>query len=744
MSVALVVSAPLVAEEEVPLASVRLSLELPAGVETSDGGILVFRAAEGDVETRVPLTSPSTEAFLPPNTTWSVALQAPGLWAPEQVVTTGASETRTLRKVPVWQLAIVRGKVIPAEPAEELPQTLEARFEIDDAATPGEGSLKDSVSCPIEEDGRFECDVPAALQDMRISAQDFVPHYFWGLEPSPEKAHRLGTLRMQRGASLVGRVALDGSGFGNVDVELSPWQATGGDSGLQDRLARTRRLTQPNEQGFFQFGGLPEGAYVLEARHPELAPARMFPVEVFSRGEVVLQQALHLRPPLTLSLTLDPPLDWLEQPWKVQIFRGSAGSSSLEPEPMYQGVATMNGELTLPDVAPGRFKVTVADSQGNGFWTASDVLIETEADADLYVALELFPIEGRVTLGDEPLPAKLWFGGNEGTWAEIATDAHGEFTGVLPESGRFRLELLAEEPAIRHLHWVNVPADGSLPHRIEIEVPDTLIYGRVVDGSGAPVSRAGVLVQSEGHSLGVEVDAKGAFEIRGLAEGEVELMAQGMTPEGERSSPVETAMATENQPFGPVELRLQDVHTLQGQVLSERGSPVVGAAVVVLPPPEAPGFGARARTALDGSFEVEMPETVNRLHVLVMPPGHALKAFEIDTSYGRRFALQVPSQGGTLELAVPQELQDAATGATKLTLQQDGILLSKSQLYHWALSHQGRVANEGLVVPDLAPGYYRVCLVSPNLQGPPRCTSGQLTVHGTLSLSLEPHEAGGK
>lgn len=739
---AALLSAPLAsfflhAEESKKAAQVELRLELPAEVSTlPDASTLVLHRAEGEEVRSVPLTSRSPVVALQPNSTWTIGLQAPGLWAPEQVVTSGPAETRTFRKVPVWQLATMRGIAKPAERAAKLPEALRARFEIGEESTPDEGTFEGTMACPIEEDGHFQCEIPAARVDLRLSAQDFVPHYYWGLEPTPKATTSLGTVRLRKGASLVGRVALDAAKAEKIEIELSPWQAAGGDSGVQARLAKTRRTTRPNDQGFFQFGGLPEGAYVLEARHPDFAPTRLFPVEVFPRGEVVLQQALQLRPPLTLSLTLEPPLDWLGDPWKVRIFRGSAGSSSLEREPVYTGVATMAGTLTLPDLSPGRFNIKIADSQGNGFWSEPALQIETEEDADLYIPLELFPIEGRVTLGDEPLPAKLWFGGKEGTWAELETDEGGEFVGALPKAGRFKVEVLAHEPPVRSVQWVRIPEDGSSPHRLDIEVPDTLVYGRVVDSSGSPVSPAGVLVQSAGDSVGVDVDAEGTFEIRGLLEGEVRLMAQGSTAEGVRSSPVETAVAVEGQPFGPVELRLHDVQSLEGQVVSEQGHPVAGATIVVSPPPEAPGFGVRARTGLAGTFKVEMPETVTRLHVLVMPPGHALKAFEIDTSYGRSFALQVPSLGGTLELAAPQELQDAATGATKLTIKQDGILLSKSQLYHWALGHQGRVSSEGFVVPAMAPGYYQACMVSPGVEDPPRCTSGQLTAHGTLSLAL--------
>lgn len=55
-------------------------------------------------------------------------------------------------------------------------------------------------------------------------------------------------------------------------------------------------------------------------------------------------------------------------------------------------------------------------------------------------------ILGRVTLGDDPLAATLWFGGRSGVRRiRFDSDEKGRFDGWLPEEGTWPVDLVSEE-----------------------------------------------------------------------------------------------------------------------------------------------------------------------------------------------------------------------------------------------------------------------------------------------------------
>lgn len=723
-------------------AVLRLELRSPAD-EVAPESAIVLRSTETPepgaelVERRVPWAGESqVEVELPPRSVWSVQVESGGLWAPEAVVMVGAGEAPTVVAFPLWRTRLLTGTVKTKDRAAAVPAVLSNRFDISDESTPGAGSVHGTATCPVSEAGEFHCEAPAARLDVKLSARGFIPHYRWGLDLT-ETTRSLGTLTLEAGASLVGWIEAEVGRLDpqQVEIELSPWQAVRHDPRLGEQLARTRYVARPNERGFFQLDGLRAGAYLLEARHPDYAATRVFPLDVLPEAEIALQAPVVLRPPLTLTIQLDPPLDWLGTPWAVRVLRGAAGSSSFEVEPTYQGVATTQGSLVLPGQAPGRYSIQVSDARGNVFWSDPAVRIETENDADLYVPLDLVAIVGTVTLGDEPLAAHLAFGGEHGSLhTRVESDEEGAFSGVLPHAGTWQVEVVEGEQGLHTVLRIEVPETGDSPRRVEIRIPDTLVYGTVVDSVGRPVAGATVLAGTGGDSVQVGTDSRGRFEVLGMIPGEMALMARGRTADGVQSSSKVSVTVAEEIPAGPVELRLKKLRELTGQVISERG-PVPGAAVVILPPPGVGGFGASSQTDLTGNFRVEVPEAASRFQILVMPPGHALKAFEIDTHYGSSIALRVPMEGGTLELTVPEAGPDFLSERLVLTLEQEGIRLAKGQLYHWAVSHQGRFDRTGFVIPRLAPGYYRACLQGlTGLAEEAPCTGGHLTPGGSLHL----------
>jgi hypothetical protein len=743
---------PLAAQEPVPSPHLlSLRVELPPGVDSPPPNtVLTLRPAE------TPRTEPTAEQVVtlegatsldlavPSPGAWELELSSPSLWMPAMTLRLAADEDPTELTLPLWRSSALTGRLVPEDAQTVIPDTVTLRTRFLPEGIGSEERVEAEVRCLVGEGNRFACRVPAAPMDVRIGAKGFIPHYRWDLELSPEADKDLGSLVLKQGASLTGRVEATVGKLTarEVEVELRPRLAPGGHPGTAARIGSTGLIVRPQENGFFQFDGIAPGSYVLEARHPGYAPARMFPIDIVPRSEMEVRTPLSLSPPLSLKISITPAVDWAEQPWRVEVLKGAVGSSNYEGAPVYEGIALADGTLELPDQAPGRFAVTVRDHRGNVFWNRNDHQVETDSDASLWLDLDLVPIEGVVRLGDEALPAEIWFGGRQDSWhSAFSTDDEGSFAGVLPRAGTWRVEVVSETPPIHSFLRVPIPERGSSTRRVVIEIPDTLVTGNVVDNVGRPVSSARVLVESAGDSVEAGTDEEGYFEVRGMPEGRLRLLAGAVVDGKEMHSRLEETTALELQPAGPVLLRLEDMETLAGRVVSERGA-VPGALVLVMPPPELGGVGATARTELDGGFVVDVPKGVTRLQVTVLPPGHALKTFEIDTHYGRSIALQVPAAGGTLVVETAAEMEDFLSQRLGLLIEVDGTPLSKGHLHHWSLSHGGHFGwSSGITVPQLAPGHYRACTYDTARSGRgllagEGCAAGYLGPGETLTLTL--------
>lgn len=715
-----------------PTAELTLELRLPGDTATlSPSAQIRLRRASGTAPDRVlPLPNLHPQRVeVEPDTTWEVVLEAPGLWAPREVVTVGAASTSSRLALRVWPAVPLKGVARLAEAGGELPERLACRVEI------GGGSHRGTVECPVTSGGRFECQLPAEEVDLRLSATGYVPHYRWGLRLDGEEAVALGTLTLEPGASISGSLEAPGIDPSTVALSLVPAVADGGGSpAAVYKLAGTRVTGAANARGFFQLTGVAAGVYLLEAKHPQFATARLEPFTVPPRAEVVLSEPIRLRPPLDLTLTVDPPVDGSGQPWRVVIHRAFDTAAYRREKAVYDG-PTMRGEpLVIPDQAPGRFSVSIFRNDRTTLHSET-FSVTSEADADWAVTLDLLEIEGEVFLGAEPLEAALYFGGPKGaSRLRFDSDEEGRFTGIVPGPGSWDVLVEAAVPPVRHLTRVEVEDAGSSRRQLRIEIPDTMLFGRVVDEAEKAAGPAVILVDSAAGSFDFPTDEQGEFEIRGIEEGSLALFARAGSARGEETSEPVSTLLTEDRPSGPVVLRLRRLVPLRGQVFSLDG-PVAGAAVLLLPPPGTFGFGQNARTDVDGSFSMEVPASVERFHVLVSPPGHALKTFEIDTGYGDMVALRVPRESGVVEITMPMEQTAFRQQGLHLRVQQNGVILPMGVLYPWAISHGGQVGDQPqLTLPALAPGHYRVCTSSGAASE--HCAAGYLDGHGSLRLDL--------
>lgn len=727
---------------------VEVGIELTPKIvegETLGGALLLRPVSTASEPVLLPVKGTRQMTIsLPAETTWEVEPRIERYWALPSPIQSGRPGEKLAYKLNLWPKSRAAG-TIAVEPGEKLPTELAVKIRA--ARVPGRKPDVPEVvvRCPVGKLGELSCDLPATLLDLTIQAQGFVPHNRWAVRLERDKTLPLGRLLLKKGASVSGWAQVEEGTIdpSNGKARLFPLQASGADASLAERLRNSALEVPLDGRGFFQFAGVNPGAYVVEVTQPGFAPARVSAVEVWPGSETSLTQPLTLRRPLRVELAISPETDWLGKPWQVEMFRASDLGGSATP--VYEGAAREDGRLIFEDQTPGTFRIVVSDSLGNPLYSDFDFQINHIGDARQEIEIDLVTLQGEILLGEEPLSATLYFGGRHAALgSRMESDEDGEFHGVLPREGTWLVEVESTVPALSTHSRIEVEASRDGKARVTIRLPDTRVFGKVVEEAGRP-AKASVFAESGEGSVDIDTRDDGSFEILGLPPGPVRLSAEARSKDGRLVSDSTLTMLGEDNQVGPVELRLRKNKLVRGRVQSARG-PVPGAVLEVFPlRPALPG-GASVRTDLQGSFEARVPEATETVLAIVSPPGNGLKAFEVPLD-GKPVALEVTREAGALEISAGMSEEEARAQALQMIVVQNGLHLPWNLLLHWAQGHGERLrVSAGLRIPHLAPGEYRACLVSrvelvrhgpegPNGLGG-RCASGYLEAGGTLRLDV--------
>lgn len=692
--------------------SVEISFALQTPSELPVKGSLVLRPLEERGEPlRLAVASLKLPTLsLPANSKWEVSADLTGFWVLRKSLIVGPPDQPSRFTLDLWPLGTVSGVVKVKDKKAPLPKQVMVRSLAAPSFLKRPVAPKGARDCPVDEKGTWSCSLPATVFDLVISADGLTPHYRWGVKIPAGKTLSLGTIELEKGASVAGWVAVEEGAIepGRCIARLAPLVAGGAGLKSVSSLERTAFEREVRKDGFLQFAGLPPGTYAVEVQQPGFPPVRLSPVRVDPGAETFLREPLILRRSLDLAFEIRPPLDWLGQPWRARVLK----PGGRQPIPLvFEGPADEEGRFTVPGQAPGRFRIGLRDSLGNNLYS-KEHSVDGSASAPQLIEVRFITVEGEIRLGREPLAATLWFGGRYGAvGSKIEADAEGRFHGVLSQDGLWRIEVEAAEPGFPTWTRAEVRAGRSGKAKLEIVLPDTRIFGRVVDEQGKPVPEAAVAVRGESVDVLDMTDEDGAFEVRALPEGSVWLGAESASRQSERSF----ATLVEGRAAGPIELRLRETRQLTGRVVSSRG-PVVGSRVLVLA--RAPdGGGAIATTGTDGTFDVKLPQAVSRVAAIVSAPGFALQAYEA-LAEGAPLTLQVTEEGGSLEVTLPLTREEMMRENLMVAAFQNGLFVPASVLGQWA-HDQGQpreLIDQTLRVPNVAPGEYRVCLLPRQLE----------------------------
>jgi hypothetical protein len=676
---------------------------------------------------------------------WGLTARSSELWCETKVLRPSAGASAELVLYP---RGFIAGRVEMIEDAPA-PAQLTVRLTpgVSGEGTPVAGEPEGEIKCPVTSKA-FRCEAPAGLFDVRVGAEGFVPKYLWSVTVPESQTATLPVIVLRKGSSVSGWVvfAVPAAQRSACQVELTA-AASGPPQSPQDE-ARRRELTQRaavNERGFFQFGGVPPGRYLVTARAPRLVAVDRASVNVSQGLEAQLADPIRLVPLVQVTLVLDPPRSVSGEHWVVSLAREdregrnwtSAGEASADD----------TGQVKIGGLAPGRYWLLVRDPHHQP-WLDQTLAVERGMGTQ-FLSIPVIDLEGLLLLGKTPTQGVIKFSGKgDARHVMCVAGEEGRFRCNLPGPGWWRVEVqIKGDKARQEVDPVEiVAAPPGSPATVEIVVPDRPLAGKVVDERERPVAGARVrfVHVDDSHESSAVADDDGEFELRSVPVGaaSVQALAKGGISETRRLT-IEEGKAPEK-----VTLTIKPRAVLEGHVYSPYG-PVAGAFVDAIPDlvPNTSVSMIPQTTGVDGSFRIESLTQSAGANLIVVAPGFGARLFRVvlDQVAGTNIDVNVDQALGAITV-VP------GPGAARASLPwfwlvHDGGLFTSPLLAAVGLvqvspSDAGAYAT----ILNLAPGDYTVCAPYPMsgglgaaAKGSPStgsCASGTLSPGGVLELTL--------
>jgi hypothetical protein len=599
------------------------------------------------------------------------------------------------------------------------------------------------VTCRLEAQRHFECEVPEGTRNLRLRMDGFVPQYFWDVPVAAGKVIELPAIRLSTGASIAGFVGRPQSVKGAATVVLRTLDAENIEAGASGQFS----APVTGVRGFFQLVSVPPGDYLIRANLGDLVSAAR-QVSVQRDDEAWLPEPLALRPPVTLELAVSPPTAPGGDRWRATLMHQDGALST----PIAANVVIgADGTWHRPGLPAGSYRVGLSDAAGN---RRALQRFELPSSQPVAVIVQERSIHGTVRLGTTPLEAKLTFGRGGPVSVVLASDEHGEFAGELPltdpEREDWPVVIESSKPPLRRTLAVRIPTETT-DATVDLMLADTLLHVDIVDAAGnawnekttltAINDKDGpqhLLILPSGPGDGGGPDF-GVFTFRGLSEGLTRVMAKSVGAASEEAI-VDVKAGT----AASAHLVMRETLSVTGTVISTDGIPVPAAMIRAMPLLTPFQGMAEERSTGDGRFELRLPRTAREIGLSVAAGGFAYQIARVTTQPGEELRLVLRRTGGTLRLTVPASVL-AGRGTRSLFVFRSGHVVNTLYLRPWAeLNGGGEPDPHTLVVPQMEAGPYSLCLFQPGEvlpvlargSAPPSCASGQLAEGGELSLAL--------
>lgn len=724
--------------------NVRMEPVTPQATEVR----LSSRAGDGRVVRRVLLASESEVQFTGLAAgLWEVEAHADGWWCGRRVIVLKDGERAEVSLTLVPAARLVGTASAPGGLAEESKLQVRLRAPFDEERSPAAHDDEPMlIECPISS-GRFSCVGPTGLWDVRLRLSGHASRFLWALRLGPEEPRDLGKVVFVPGGSVVGWApACATEGLESAcRVSLAPWLGDDDSSRTARQTEAMRVFGRVNRRGFFEFESIAAGTYVLSAERGEDDRKRIFPVQVYESAETEIAQPLVLEPLNDVVLSVEPAGDPNGEDWRFVVHQlgisGRAMRTVAEGELRY-------GRSVQRALDSGRYLLVLRDGRGSQ-WLWEEIEVTADSTAFHY-RLPMAHVVGRVLLGDEPLAARLWFGGRQGARRlQTASDPEGRFEVVLPEAGPWSLTVSSEDPRVeRTLSDLDVAlTTDDEPSELEVRLPDTVVEGVVVDGTGEAASGAYVKVVdlvALGRPTHIRADEDGEFSVRGLGPGDLHVTARGA---GMQSDEVVVSVA-EDSPHERLVLVLRETREVHGIVTSRHG-PVPGALVTWYGP--VTGFGSTAVTGGDGRFTARVGAADSFVNVLISPPGRTFTVAQLPIGEAAA-TVEVADLGGTLLLPNGFEALTGVSGpeGSWMIVFVQGVAVDIGTLREWWETQRALGASvggaEGISLPQMPAGVYTLCQSSrsaglpdfsrPDSGGNSRCVSQVLPPGGAVALEV--------
>jgi hypothetical protein len=652
------------------------------------------------------------EIDLPSGKSWQMTAEVPayggGGWIP---VEKGVLE--------IWPAATLTGTVSFAD--EVAPPDVRLRFHA--AGRTGTASAIDEVNgettCAIEAKA-FSCEIPAGTVDFSVRARGFISAYRWQLSVAIGARLDIGMVELKRGASLVGQVvsaSRDAPKPGLCRVRLAP--TANSPSTVQTSSSLPEGTVDP--RGFFQLEVIPPGQWDLVVEQEGYAPVRQ-PVFIIDRAEARLKSPVVLSKPVRLEVTLAPAQDPTGAPWRVAIIEQKGDAKA---ELVSESAASSAGAWSREGLrASGQYQLRVLTAAGQTWWGDDEWFSPDVSPLRRAIVLTIEAVEGKLTLGGNPLRARVVFGREHSVPSvSLESDQEGKLKGFLPRLGKWTVEVIGESPSVRRRLDVEVrrklDGDGS----VAIALAGKGIQGDIVTEDGNAVSRSILYVSnvSSGEKSSQRIDG-GAFQVTGLEPGDYVVSAAGG-----RLASSDVSVTLSSDGFAePVRLVMKEMGKIRIRVESLAGVGLVGVPVRIFA--GAPSQLNLVRyTDSDGRAEFEAAPSSDYACLLVLAPGYAARIARVSVTTEEQ-GLQVDQAGGSIVLDYP-----SPSDAAYPMLGQGDCRLMPALLAAFTRS------TDKNQFQNMMAGEYTLCLWAQKsgakTQGP--CKSGSLVKYGNLNLAVE-------